>query len=145
MPKKRIKMPPIEFLGYSLLKCDYFRDFDCDYAKKVFIIADAVEKIIDNIYKLSIKIEITFKNGSVSKFEYLSQFKINNEEWFDEANKEQNNVKVTNLFSLAFPYIRSSISAITNDSLGIIVLPVIDVLECDVTKGVTFLSSRKKS
>lgn len=140
MPVKTHKSA-FTYLGYSLLKCNYLRDFNSGHPTKLFIIASDVNERKDGILDLKIKIDITFQNNTSSKFEYLSQFIINDHEWFKKANEENQNLGVSNLFSIAFPYIRASISAITNDSLGGIFLPVINVLDGDITKGVSFLAT----
>lgn len=130
-----------DFLGFSLTKCSYLRTFESGRPVKLFVVVNNVNEKQNKIVELNVRIEITFENETTSKFDYLSQFIINDRKWYETANKENQNLGISNLFSLCFPYIRASVSAITNDSFGEIFLPVINVLKGDITKGVTFLTS----
>ena len=137
-------LPVFDFMGYSLTDCSYHRDFETGRPQKLFIVVNDFNVDETRIARMNIVIRITFENGSESEFKYHSQFKINDLNWLDKANKEHQNLGISNLFSIVFPYVRASVSSITNDSLHQIFLPVINVLEGDITKGVSFTSSRKK-
>ena len=137
-------LPVFEFLGYSLLDCNFHRDFETGRPQKLFIVANDFNVGEDKIARMNIIVRITFENGSESEFKYHSLFMINDLNWMEKANKEHQNLGISNLFSIVFPYVRASVSSITNDSLHQIFLPVINVLEGDITKGVSFVSSRKK-
>ena len=133
--------PIIDYLGYSLSKCDYVRRPESGNAKKLFIIVNDISIDENNIASMITKVELTFKNEDICKFDYLSKFAINDLAWYEKANSDFNNLGISNLFSIAFPYIRASISSITNDSLGSIFLPVINVMNGDVTKGLLFTAN----
>lgn len=74
-------------------------------------------------------------NNNICKFCYLTQFRINDLEWFNKTNEQYQNLGISDLFSLSFPYIRASISCITSDSLGQILIPIINSAGGDITKG----------
>ena len=137
-------LPVFEFLGYSLMDCNFHRDFETGRPQKLFIIVNDFNVSDKKIARMNILVKITFESGSESEFKYHSQFKINDLDWLDKANKEHQNLGISNLFSIVFPYVRASVSSITNDSLHQIFLPVINVLEGDITKGVSFTSYIKK-
>lgn len=136
--------PVFEFLGYSLLDCKYHRDFDSGRPNKLFIIVSNYGKQNNSIFNLQIDVRITFDNDSESTFSYHSQFKINDEEAFNNINEQYQNLGISNMFSIVFPYIRASISLMTNDSLQQILLPIINALKGDITKGVSFTSYTQK-
>ena len=137
------KKSPLTYLGYTLSKCNYLRSIDSGRATKLFIIVSDVNVKENGFTELSIKVELTFKNETTCDFIYLAQFIINDLNWFKKANAEHQNLGISNLFSLVFPYVRASITAITNDSLGAIYLPVINVLDGDITRGVSFIASSR--
>lgn len=139
-----VNKPMIDFLGYSLSKCNFERNFETGKPVKLFIVVSRVEMKPKNVVDMVVNISISFKNESVSSFEYLSQFVVNDLQWYEKANKEHDNLAISNMFCLVFPYMRASIGAITNDSFGSITLPFINVLEGDVTKGISFITQNKE-
>ncbi len=132
--------PVFDFLGFYLLKCNYQRNEKSGNPKKLFILVKKIE-LNDNVADMTVSIDLTFNDQSVSNFEYLSKFVINDMDWYNK-NKEKDNIHVANFFAIAFPYMRTSISSVTNDSLGGIFLPVVNIINGDLTKGISFISRK---
>lgn len=133
-----------DFIGYHLKKCDYSRDLGSRGLKKVEIkILNLSTMIEKRTCRFEIHVLVTFLNDETSTFIYSSLFRINDLEWYM---KEVENTKqgLTQLFCVVFPYIRESISAITNDSIGSITLPTANVIGLDVNKPMVFEYQYKK-
>lgn len=133
--------PVCEFIGYHLKKCSYQRNISSHGIKKVNISVNNIESLENERVRFDSEVIIELLDGAVCTFVYSSLFQINNNDWFNEQNKE-GNFSITQLFSLVFPYIRSSIAAITNDSIGSIQLPVMNVIGLDITQGVEFNTNK---
>ena len=129
------KKEKVNFLGFFLKECNYKRDFESGTVEAIKIIADDCNLKENNVFDMNVKIELLFKNNNTCKFCYLTQFRINDLEWFNKANEQYQNLGISNLFSLSFPYIRASISCITSDNLGQILIPIINSAGGDITKG----------
>ena len=122
--------PVYQYLGFKLIEASYYReDRDLDW----FSVKVLEGKLTNNTYNLVIQIQLKFDNlETVSHFLFQSGFIINNMNWFEQLSAEQLNSIFT---SVTFPYFREKIYSFTNDNRGSIELPIIDLRDIDLTKG----------
>lgn len=127
-----------DFVGYHLKKCSYIRDIKSRGLKKIEIkLSNLVTIDVNKACRFEIQVSIIFLDDNKSTFVYSSLFKINDFEWYKQ---QVLNVKqgLTQLFCVVYPYIRQSISSITNDSIGSVILPTVNVIGLDVNKPMVF-------
>lgn len=126
--------PVYDFLGYKMINFNYERNNDGDL-NSFSIKANKV--ISNNVYNLFYLIELGFDNNdSKTKATFVSTFIINDLEWLEEISKVKMDVNV--FASVSFPYIRSMIYSITNDSRKGAEIPVLDLRKYDLGEGVIF-------
>lgn len=129
-----------DFLGIGLIKCDYKRSFTATKPVSLFTCADATNNRDEKVADLTIKVDINFKNDDVCKFEFLAQFSLIDVEAFKALKSEEKQMVKKQMFSIAFPFARQTITSLMTDSFGTIQLPLINILDVpDITKGVVFI------
>jgi len=127
--------PVYDFLGYHLISAKVMRNqpFVC---KEINI---RVENIFHKNEEFSFT---TLVDGSESKeasfaFRFHARFSISDKKWADSLGGDDAVVSV--LFPVVFPFIRQSIFSATNDSLGGIFIPIIDLRGAKVTEGIRLI------
>lgn len=123
-----------DFLGYHLRKCSYQRNISSKGLKSIALQVANIEHLPANKIRFDLIVNIELLDGALSEFIYSCLFLINDRKWFEEANKD-GNFAITQLFSIVFPYVRSSIASISNDSISSIQIPVINVIGMDILAG----------
>ncbi len=125
--------PVYEFLGYKLISSIYSRK---KYTLIEYFSIKTNSSLFDeekSIYKVNIELIIKFYEDELSSFNFLAEFKINDLDWKKQLD---NNVLDSLFVSVVFPYIREKIYALTNDSRGAVNLPIIDLRNIVLSKGV---------
>ena len=129
-------IPVYQFIGYRLLKANFNRiqEGNIDY---ITIRNIQSELKNENTFILIVEILIKYENNESSTFVFDSCFKINDIKWFNELDGNL----VNNLFiSVIFPYIRQKIYEVTNDSRGGLQIPIVDLRNIDLTKGLKLIA-----
>ena len=130
-----INMPVYSFLGFNLLKCNYNR-----LGKEKLTNFSLKLKGYDydenmKIYSIGLKVILQFGKDEYSTFLFNAGFKINDDAWKNAMKDKDLNQLFT---SVVFPFLRKMISDITDDSRGSFIIPIIDLRNVDLDKGVTF-------
>ena len=129
-----------DFLGIGLIKCDYKRSFEAIEPVSLFTCADVANNRNEKVADLTIKVEIKFKNNDVCNFAFLAQFSLTDVDAFKNLKNEEKQLAKKQMFSIAFPFVRQTITSLMTDSFGTIQLPLINILDVpDITKGVVFI------
>lgn len=123
--------PVYEFISYRLLKAKINRtnDGNLEYFSVKVEDGNLTE---NNNYIIKIIIHIKYDNNEMSELLFESVCKINDLDWFNQISSP---TKESLFLSVVFPYIRSKIYSITDDSKGALTLPIIDLRCVDVTNG----------
>jgi len=136
-------LPPFTFLGYNLAKGTFSRTGSSPL-NIIKIMVKAIKPVAgSNVLTFLISADLTFLNGDVWSLTYSSSFKIIDKEWTEKA--EEENVLLSVLFSSVFPFIRSSISSMSDDSYGRVDLPIIDLRNNDLSKGIVLKRENNSS
>lgn len=131
---KQNNQPVYFFLGYFLKKASFSQDEFC--ARHFDVLDIKALNFAKEANKASFDISLTFSSKSF-KAVYLfnAGFQINDEKWYDEF-KDSTNELVAIFFSVVFPFIRQTIASSTNDNLGQINIPTIDMRFSNVCEGI---------
>lgn len=135
--------PKYNLGGYNLCKAQLLhapyssRQADSFSIKAKEILGD--DQTVNIVYVISIKGQENNKAAFEFFVEYPLDEKIDLEAW-----KSQGCPGIRNMFACIFPFFRQTISALTNDYDGDLVLPVVSVSDDMVVKGTTFVRKKQE-
>jgi hypothetical protein len=132
--------PVYEYLGYHLLSADIKREKFLR-PKEISIQIGKI-KLKDSNFSFEISLNGVETEKQFFSFVFLTRFRILNAEWLKAVNGNENLASI--LFPVAFPFIRQSIFASTNDSLGPIFIPIIDLRGIKITDGLKLIRKEKE-
>ncbi len=127
--------PVYDFVGYKLLNATYSRKKDTVIE---YFIVKTGEKTFDEkakLFSLSLEVIIKYKDDDDSKFVFAGVFKINDLKWKSQLN---DNLLESLFVSVMFPYVREKIHSSTDDSRGALNLPIINLRNVSLSKGVKY-------
>ena len=135
-----LNMPVYSFLGFNLLKCDFTR-ISKETVSKFSLKLKGNEYDEDKrIYSIGIQVILKYGKDEQSNFLFNAGFKINDDEW----KRSMKDKELNQLFlSVVFPFVRKMISDITDDSRGSFIIPIIDLRNIDLDKGLSFINTSK--
>ena len=123
-----------EFRGYRLLKLDYTRIKDGPLKSFSIVARKHLFDEKNDIFEIITEINIVF-GEETSKFIFSAGFKINDKEWLEIM---ADPTVVTELFNVAFPFIREKVFAYTSDFRPGFIMPTFNPKQFDFTKNVNF-------
>ncbi|VEU79994.1 hypothetical protein [Haploplasma axanthum] len=129
--------PVYDLIAINLIKVNYNRDEDTQPEFFKISAKHSQKNLIETIF---ITIDLKFENQDVSSFVFKGEFKINDESWREKINNEQ---ALHLFFSVSFPFVRSMINSITDDSRGSIMIPIIDLRGINLEKGIIYTANKK--
>ena len=129
-----------DYLGYHLLSANIKRDRYLKPKEIDIKIAKIKRKDANFSFEISIRGEENEKNYFM--FDFLVRFKLLDDEWVKAVGGNDNLASI--LFPIVFPFIRQSIFAATNDSLGPIFIPIIDLRGIRITDGLKLIRKEKE-
>ncbi len=125
--------PPFSFVGYHLEKINYCRIGDESIKQLDFSVSNFNFDTKNGFLVLDLLLKLTFEN-SESEFTFSAGYEIN-------TNIIKNDEEINNMLpfvtSSVFPFIRTQVHSITNDSREPIYIPTLDLRGIEVTKGIT--------
>ncbi len=132
--------PVYEYLGYHLLLADIKREKYLK-PKEIDISIDKM-KHQDAVFSFEISIKGVETEKQYFSFVFLTRFKLLDAEWEKTIGGDDKLASI--LFPIAFPFIRQSIFAATNDSLGPIFIPIIDLRGLKMTDSIKLIRKEKE-
>jgi preprotein translocase subunit SecB len=95
-----------------------------------------------NIYQITIVVKFgSPKEDKYSSLKFLAGFKMDDDHWKTEL--KQNDDFESICFSIAFPFIREKVFAITNDSFNGLMIPTIDLRMFNLRKGIKLMETKR--
>ena len=130
--ESKLTKPVYEFLGLKLLHCTYSREKNTEIEFLSINILNSAFDNKTNIITILYNIGLKFIDCENSNFIFSAGYKINDLEWKKAIGDELHSL----CLSVAFPFIRNIIGNITDDFRGRIVIPMIDLRNADLSKGI---------
>ena len=127
--------PIYEYLGFHLLSAQIRRERSF-VPKEIDILIDKIKHDADD-FSFNTTIKASEDENASFSFVFSARFKLLDEEWNKTIGDDETLAGI--LFPVAFPYFRQSIFAATNDSLGAIALPIIDLRGIKIGGGLKLI------
>lgn len=127
-----------DFLGYNLKNASFAQGEDVRRHLRSFSILPFKPAFEANqIVTLDVTVEL---KGDDFKAEmtYRCKFHALNGEWLSQV-QNGDPVLLSEMFAIVFPFIRESIFSLTNDTLGHIYLPILNLRDVAICQGVDFV------
>ncbi|MDO9630189.1 MAG: hypothetical protein Q7I99_09860 [Acholeplasmataceae bacterium] len=132
-------IPVYDFISFNVKSFVFHRDNNGSPESFSVKISNHDFDPIKQTYTLNIDFDISFAKNPTSKLNIIAYFKINDLDWMSSIHENQLD---STLFASVFPFIRNYVIQLTNDSRGVITIPIIDLRFSDLNKGITFNSTR---
>jgi len=138
--------PDFDFLGFNVQSITFSQKLEERRHIQSFFVKAQNPKLEGSLFSFSIVVRTEGKMLK-GEFDYQTAFALNNPQLIEDAKKNQFDF-IQDMFAVVFPFLRESVFAITNDSLGHIFLPVLNMRDINVLHGASFVrraSSNGKS
>lgn len=125
------ELPVFDFIGYHLISAKIVRKQFAEPSEIVIV----AENLVHNgkEFSFDVKVANENKNDVDFSFRYHSSFRIIDKKW--EKSLGGDEVLVSLLFPVVFPFIRQSIFAFTNDNALPLFIPIIDLRGANLIEG----------
>lgn len=133
-------IPVYDFLSFQVKSFKFYREYNGQVEFFTVKISNHSYDELKKTYSLKIDFEIMFSNNPISELNIEAVFRINDIKWMSSIPVDQLN---STLFASVFPFIRNYVLQLTNDSRGLITIPIIDLRFTDLKKGITFQTTQK--
>jgi len=133
--------PVYDLIGLKVLSINYSRESNTKIESFEIKILHHGMAENENVYSMILSLSLNFPEEVQTVFCFAAGFAINDMKWKNDFPKDMLN----SLFlSVVFPYIRQKVYAITDDSLGAVVLPVIDLRGKNLSEGAKYTLTKQK-